>query len=194
MTPNLSYIINLACQAHAKQTRLYTGESYIVHLAEVAMLTERWIRQCLGDTLAPIRADSLIQTSVAIAWCHDLLEDTPWTEAEFRVAVREAGFPPFVADGVVALTDDPAVPGGPNRAARKRRTIERISGADILVQLVKLADGHSNAQSIRVHDPDFYKTFRKEKLELFNEGMVRLRSDAAFEPIVQLVVNDLLLG
>lgn len=191
MTPNLSYLINVACHAHKGQVRRYTGEPYIIHLSEVAMLTERWLRMVLGPPLPPTKLDPIVRNGVAIAWCHDLIEDTTWEEAEFREMVQAAGFDPIVADGVVALTDEPAVPGGPNRAERKRRTIARMSQADILVQLVKLADGHSNAHSIRAHDPDFYEVFREEKRALIEQGLSKLKSDTGFAPIVQLVLDDL---
>lgn len=156
-------VILLACQLHAKQRRRYTDDAYIVHPAEVASILHRH----------GFHGPSVVQ----VAWLHDTIEDTDAT-AE---SLLEAGVLPATVRLVVALTDPPAVKGGPNRAARKAAARERIAKFGVMAQLVKLADLISNARSLKAHDPDFFVTFSKEA-RLFVESLGTER--AFFEGLV----------
>ena len=80
------------------QKRKYTGEPYIVHPAEVAMITIR-----LKGT----------PEMVAAAWLHDVVEDT-----QVSIDVVKMLFGDHVADLVGWLTDV-SKPEDGNRAARK---------------------------------------------------------------------------
>lgn len=62
----------LARAAHANDTEKLTGDPYVLHLERVVALTT-------GDD------------AKAVAWLHDIIEDTPTTEADLRAAgVSEA--------------------------------------------------------------------------------------------------------
>ena len=91
--------LDFAARKHSNQRRKgEAGEPYVNHLAEVARL----VAEATGgeDTIA-----------VLAALLHDAIEDTPTTRDELA---REFG--PEVADAVVEVTDDKALP----KAERKR--------------------------------------------------------------------------
>jgi len=73
--------ISLATKAHEGQTR-WGGEPYIVHPQAVAKAVQR-----------------LNETTICVAWLHDVVEDTDVTIDEIR-----DGFGESVADGVYAIT------------------------------------------------------------------------------------------
>ena len=133
-----------AAAAHAAvgQKRKYTGEPYIVHPAQVALITAR-----LKGT----------PEMVAAAWLHDVVEDT---QVDFDLITYMFG------DKVSALVmwlTDVSTPEDGNRATRKAMDRAHIAKAPRDAQLVKLADLISNTESITKHDPDFAKIYLKEK-------------------------------
>ena len=87
-----------ATQAHAGQTRKYTGEPYINHPVEVMQIVNT------------VTDDPEV---LAAAILHDVVEDTPATITNIRI-----GFTPRVAELVSDLTDV-SKPEDGNRAVRK---------------------------------------------------------------------------
>ncbi len=134
---------DFAAQAHRTQMRRYTNEPYLVHLEEVANLC--FTHGCDAET-------------IAAAYLHDTIEDQPVTFEQIR-----AEFGRRVADMVQALTDEPTVKGGPNRAARKYMDRMRLSASSDDVQTIKCADMISNTSSIVEHDKDFARVYLREK-------------------------------
>lgn len=137
---SLSYdAMIFAFDAHKRQKRKYTGNSYTDHLAEVAGIT------------ASVLLD---EQAIAIAWLHDTIEDTDVTEGELlkKFGVR-------VTEGVMALSD---LEEG-NRIHRKELSRIRLSNAPAFIQTIKCADLISNTSSIVEHDPKFAKVYLEEK-------------------------------
>jgi len=157
--PRDSLILEAARYAtvmHGDQKRKYTGEPYVVHCFEVA------------DWVASVTDDA---TMIAAALLHDVVEDTPATEADVRQMFGDR-----IADLVAWLTDVSKTEHG-NRAARKEidRLHSAVSPAD--AQTIKLADLCSNTQSIVRHDPGFAVVYLKEKallLPMLDKGDTRL--------------------
>lgn len=133
-----------ASAAHAAvgQKRKYTGEPYIVHPQQVALITMR----LKGSP-----------EMVAAAFLHDVIEDTQVT---LDLITHEFGGE--VAELVMWLTDV-SKPEDGNRAARKAMDREHIARAPWEAQIIKLADLISNTLSITQHDPDFATVYLKEK-------------------------------
>jgi (p)ppGpp synthase/HD superfamily hydrolase len=88
-----------------------------------------------------------------------VVEDTTVTIEDIQESFGDK-----VAQGVWFLTDADTFVG--NRATRKALTRARLACAPTYIKLVKVADIEHNAVSIRKHDPDFYKIFKKEKEDL----------------------------
>ena len=147
--------VQFAEQAHRYQKRKYlTDVPYAVHCFAVA---EKVASCSLPLHLSPHRL-SLVQTALL----HDTLEDCP----EVSYDEIKAQFGEGVALMVKALTDAPAVPEGPNRAARKEMTRSRFAVCGDGPRVVKCADILDNLKSILVYDPDFGKLFLREVEDL----------------------------
>lgn len=138
----------VAADAHEGQVRKYTGEPYLNHCREVAIL----VAERGGDNYM-----------IAAAWLHDTIEDTDVTEADLRVY-----FPPAVVDIVVGLTDVYTSAAFPtwNRKRRKATECHRYSQESADVQRVKLCDLMDNTKSIIKHDPKFAILYLREKADL----------------------------
>jgi (p)ppGpp synthase/HD superfamily hydrolase len=133
-----------ATEAHCAigQTRKYTGEPYIKHPeAVVALLREHGIAE---------------PTTLAAAWLHDVVEDTPITIEEIMQL-----FGPTITSIVMDLTDPSDLKG--NRRTRKAAICERWKGASAAAQTVKCADMIDNTKSIVERDPNFAVTYMREK-------------------------------
>lgn len=134
---------DFAHHVHRTQKRKWTGDSYFVHLQEVAKL-------CEDRGLNP--------NVVAVAWLHDTIEDQPVTYDQIATE-----FGKEIADNVLALTNEPTIHGGPNRKARKIKDLERLAKASPDAQSVKCADLISNTSDIVKHNPKFARTYLPEK-------------------------------
>ena len=141
------HALTFAAEAHATQTRKYTGEPYIRHPIEVAKTVAS----------VPDHTDEMI----CAALLHDVVEDCGVTLEEIKQEFGEV-----VEDLVFWLTDPPTIKDGPNRAERKRMTRERYSIAPAQAQTIKCADIISNTESIVQHDPDFAVVYLSEGREL----------------------------
>lgn len=135
-----------AREVHAKQHRKYSGLPYATHLAEVAGIVA---------TAESLIHRGMLLSALAVAWLHDSIEDQGVSALDLITKFGQA-----VSIGVQYLTDDPQEFG--NRAARKARTIERLSIAPGWVQTVKVADIMSNTQDIAEHDPKFGRVYIRE--------------------------------
>jgi hypothetical protein len=127
------------------QLRKYTGQPYEEHLRRVA------------EIVAGVSDDG---ETIAAAWLHDIVEDTP-------VTIEDVGrtFGPGVRELVDALTDV-SRPHHGNRAARKALDREHLAHAPARAQTVKLADLIDNCQDICRHSPGFGRVFLKEMAEV----------------------------
>ena len=145
---------HFATQAHRRidQRRKYTSQPVEVHLKAVAGI------------VAEVTDDP---ETIAAAWLHDTVEDTPATlgdvEREFGRPVRE----------LVAEVTDASRPADGNRTARKAIDLEHLSKASPRGQTVKLADLIDNCGDICRHDPRFGRVFLSEMgalLRVLGEG------------------------
>jgi len=153
--------IFFATQAHAGQTRKYTGEPYVNHPVEVMQL------------VSTVTDDPEI---LAAAVLHDVVEDTPATIMNIRI-----GFNSRVAELVDDLTDV-SKPEDGNRALRKELDRQHTAKASPDAKTIKLADLISNSRSIMKDDPNFAKVYMKEKaalLEVLTEGNTILFEQAS---------------
>tara|TARA_R100001510_G_C7576490_1_gene151020 strand:+ start:263 stop:796 length:534 start_codon:yes stop_codon:yes gene_type:complete len=153
--------IFFATQAHAGQTRKYTGEPYVNHPVEVMRL------------VSEVNDDPEV---LAAAVLHDVVEDTPATITNIRI-----GFNARVAALVDDLTDV-SKPEDGNRATRKELDRQHTAKASPDAKTIKLADLISNSMSIVKDDPNFAKVYMKEKralLEVLTEGDATLYKRAS---------------
>ena len=136
-----------ASRAHAAvgQKRKYTGQDYIVHPIAVAEI---------------VRSVPHTSDMVAAALMHDVVEDTG---VPLDKIVLEFGSE--IAELVYWLTDI-SVPTDGSREMRKAIDRTHTASAPAAAQTIKLADLIDNTKTISVHDPDFWKVYRREKLLL----------------------------
>ena len=151
-----------ATQAHRRidQRRKYTNQPYDAHLKAVA------------DIVASVSDDA---ETIASAWLHDTLEDTPATYEDI-----ESEFGTTVAIMVDELTDV-SRPSDGNRAVRKAIDREHLAHAGRKAKTVKLADLIDNCRDIVKHDEAFGRIFVTEAsalLEVLEGGEPRLLSRA----------------
>lgn len=133
-----------AREAHAAQTRKYTGNPYVDHLAEVAGI----VSTVLHHFMVPPGI------MLATAWLHDCVEDQG-----VSLQTIEDKFGTLVAVGVSGLSD---METG-NRAERKAASRERLAACTSWIQTIKCADLISNTSSIVKHDPAFAVVYLEEK-------------------------------
>lgn len=145
----LSIIVNYASRKHQLQKRKYlTDVPYIHHPMEVAALTIG----AQGDPES--HSSSWLQ---AMAWLHDVIEDTGVFFNQTPVDVYNEialFFGEELAMAVLWLTD--TEPG--NRRERKALARVRLARSDWYVQTVKLSDCIHNTSNICLLDPKFAKS------------------------------------
>lgn len=132
----------LAVEMHGRHTppRKVTGAAYISHPAEVVAMLESW-------GYGANRFDEAL--SLAVAWGHDLLEDTP--VAPERIAAAAAPMGREVLEAIDLLTFRPA-PGlsGKAKADAKNAYLRRVAEtATPAVLVVKIADRLCNSLNFR---------------------------------------------
>jgi (p)ppGpp synthase/HD superfamily hydrolase len=144
------------------QKRKYTGEPYIVHPMAVAEI---------------VRSVPHRREMIAAAYLHDVVEDTPVTLEQIRLAFGDS-----VAELVDWLTDV-SRPGDGNRRTRRALDLEHTARAIPEAKTVKLADLIDNSETISSHDPTgFWPVYRRETLallEVLREGDATLWKRAA---------------
>ena len=149
---DLEFVIRFALEAHAGQTRKYTGMPYITHPLAVMEIVSS----------VPHSTEML-----AAAVLHDTVEDTDVTIKQIS-----SHFGKTVAEMVKQLTDI-SKPEDGNRATRKEIDRMHLKDAWPDVKTIKLADLIHNSESIFEHDKEFAKIYMKEKellLEVLTEG------------------------
>jgi hypothetical protein len=147
-----------AIQAHTTivHLRKYTSAPYATHLENVVAL------------VATVSDDP---ESLAAAWLHDVVEDTPVTiedvEREFGRAVA----------GLVESLTDVSRPADGNRVERKHIDLVHLAHASPAAKTIKLADLIDNCRDICRNDERFALVYLKEMealLEVLQEGDARL--------------------
>ena len=134
------------------QRRKYNNEPYIVH------------PQAVAATVAAVTDDP---STIAAAWLHDVVEDTPITLDQISEE--------FGAE-IASLVDDLTNPSKREDGNRKRRkAIDRkhTAEADPRAKTVKLADLIDNLSDIVKSDPSFARVYLQEKelqLQVLSEG------------------------
>jgi (p)ppGpp synthase/HD superfamily hydrolase len=149
------------------QRRKYSKAPYMVHPIQVAKMVARSIH---GDAI-----------TVAVAICHDVVEDTHKTLSDVGAAFAEFGseVAQKVVAGVYQVTDV-SKPEDGNRKFRKNMDKEHSWLAEPEQQTVKLADMKSNMPSIVAQDPGFAVKWVQEKKEQwvgFTKGDPKLYED-----------------
>lgn len=138
----------LADRLHAGHKRKYTGEPYVNHLREVALL---------------VSAAGLPPVAVAAALLHDSIEDVDATRDSLTEALGPGGRE--VADLVWEVTDlderDKSFKRF-NRATRKEMMRDSLAKATYNAKSIKLADTISNSRDVADHDPKFAVQYLKE--------------------------------
>lgn len=145
-----AYMFASAAHGAIGQLRKYTNEPYISHCVEVASIFKTY--RCWATP-----------EEVAVAYLHDVLEDTFVKDSEILLFFGEE-----ILEGVKLLTNT-SKSTGLNRAQRHRIDIDRLSKAPPYVQTIKYADMYHNCLSIKQYDPRFAKQYFKEKRELIHE-------------------------
>lgn len=146
----------VATHRRIDHVRKFSGQPYDVHLKAVAEL------------VAEVSDDP---ETLAAAWLHDAVEDTPATLADIE---RELG---AGVAGLVEELTDVSKPGDGNRARRKELDRLHLAGASPRAKTVKLADLIDNAVDITHHDPRFAVRFLAEAealIAVLGEGEPRL--------------------
>lgn len=136
-----------AVHAHRRidHRRKYSGQPYDAHLKEVAGI------------VATVSDDP---ETIAAAWLHDVVEDTPATFADLEIEFGDA-----VAQLVRELTDV-SKPGDGNRSKRKAIDREHLATASSRGKTIKLADIIDNCRDICRNDPKFAKVYLAEAQQL----------------------------
>jgi (p)ppGpp synthase/HD superfamily hydrolase len=138
-----------AARAHGRQTVPGTELPYLLHVTSVAM-----------EVIAALRVEPDHDQELAMqcALLHDVVEDTPVTLDAVRTA-----FGPAVADGVSALSKDPALP----KARQLADSLDRIRRQPHEVWMVKLADRITNLQTPPAHwSAEKIATYREEAIQI----------------------------
>tara|TARA_R100001086_G_scaffold184563_1_gene103108 strand:- start:119 stop:622 length:504 start_codon:yes stop_codon:yes gene_type:complete len=148
--------IEFALERHAGQFRKYTGRPYFSHCQNVAELV---YQKATKDDIP----ESGINTLVAAAYLHDILEDT---ETDYEELVELFG--EEIAFYVYSLSDHYTPERYPdmNRKERKRHEAARLADAAkglIGLRLIKWCDLTDNTRSIVEHDPKFSIVYLREK-------------------------------
>lgn len=139
-----------AAHESIQQKRKYTNDAYHVHPERVAKL------------VAMVTDDEAV---ISAAWLHDVLEDVAPFNSQFNVDAIKKTFGQRVLSLVLEVTDVSRPEDG-NRAARKAIDRVHLSQASASGQTIKLADLIDNLLDIQKNDPDFFKVFRREALQL----------------------------
>lgn len=138
---------SFAESAHANQKRKYTDEKYFSHCVAVSDMIEDYLDMHTLDVSTTV--------AMSVALLHDVVEDTSYNHEDIRERFGDE-----VAMGVWFLTDSELFVG--NRTHRKKLDRDRLANAPEWVRLIKKFDIEHNAESIKKHDPKFWRIFQKE--------------------------------
>ena len=174
MTPpvKIQKVIEFVTHWHREQKRKFTGEPYVNHLIAVYKI----VRENTND-----------KTIQAAALCHDLYEDTPCSETEFRAFLEESGFTKDETKRINSLvhnlTDVYIKSNYPHLNRAKRKTLEarRLANIQPDAQTVKYADMIDNSKDLTKEASSFgekYLTEMKLILNGMNKGDAKLFKQA----------------
>jgi (p)ppGpp synthase/HD superfamily hydrolase len=145
MSDEIRFAIKYARNAHDGQKRKYTGQEYITHPAAVGSILDSM---------------GLPEHIVVAGILHDVVEDT-----DKKIEEIESLFGPKVSFIVKQVTNVSTKEDG-NRVVRKELDKNHLAMSTYEGATVKLADLIHNTMSIVKHDPEFAKTYLKEKRDL----------------------------
>lgn len=153
---------NFAAAAHAGQTR-YSGEPYMVHLAEVAYK--------LADM-------GLGPRTVAAGLLHDTIEDTAATADEIKEKFGDEVL--YLVEGVTKLSSVRYY--GKDRHNESLRKLFVATSQDIRVLIIKLNDRLHNMETLGHVPPEKQLRIARETLEIYvpvahRLGMGKLRKE-----------------
>lgn len=148
----LNQIADFGDRAHGEQRRKYSPDRYMVHPIRV-------MKNCQNYT------DDI--SILAAALLHDVLEDTPVSEQEIRVFLKDLLTEDQTERAIkliVDLTDVYTKEAYPNfnRRTRKEKENDRMATIHPDAQTIKYADIIDNTDEIVIHDPSFAKVFLHE--------------------------------
>lgn len=158
--------ISFAHRAHDGQKRKYTHEPYVLHPIMVMKL---------------MQALDYDEDTLCAALLHDVVEDTGFT-----LHAIERGFGPKVAE-LVHFCTEVSKPEDGNRAVRKAMDADHYAKGPKEAQTIKVADLVDNAASIKKHDPNFWKVFKKEKEHLLS---VLTKADARLVEVAYVLLDE----
>lgn len=182
--------VRLATSLHHGQYRKRAGTTgiripYIVHPLEVMKLLWEW---GIGDN-----------TILCAAACHDVLEDTPFTEEELAETLS-----PRIAKIVEELTFIP--PKDRDKASAKAAYMDSFVGKSIESLVIKLADRFCNVEDLTLTDPPYsviyfhkadslFKTWDSRKEEIVERFgvIVQERIESSYKRIYLLLGQDIVL-
>ena len=164
-----------ATRAHEGQTRKWTGEPYIVHPLAVAQYVAEFYET---------DGDDVNGDYICAALLHDVLEDTDTT-----LAAIERQFGTGVSMLVSEVTK-PATLG--NRAERKAAELDKLANISQPAIIIKLGDMLSNCPSIAVNDPEFWPTYKVEKLAILDAWLRRVNLGSFVEREIRSAARQIL--
>lgn len=152
MIGSIQLALIFATEAHAGQRRKYTSEPYIVHPISVYNIV-----------YSAIGRDAYEYSDDLLCGCllHDVIEDS---NISLNAITRSFGI--NVGEIVSYCTKLPSA--GLPRKERARFNNEFYAKGNYESQSIKVADMIDNLPSIKQYDPEFYKIYRQEKLDLLS--------------------------
>lgn len=163
-------------EAQQFATKAHTGQKYgdehpyVKHLQDVVKVLEDRV--------------SFDRDLIAIAWLHDVLEDTPTSVDD----LRDAGFNETIIAAVRLCTDEP----GHNRRERKAATNMKIQATPLnFGHLVKAADRLANIQNCIATKSNLLSMYRKEG-EAFLAAFQKPLTDGHGMPYLKQEVTGIL--
>jgi GTP diphosphokinase / guanosine-3',5'-bis(diphosphate) 3'-diphosphatase len=153
---------DLASEAHKEHTR-YSGEPYIVHLAEVGL---KLAKMGMGPR------------TIAAGLLHDIIEDTPVTAADISTQFGDEIL--FLVEGVTKLSSVRYY--GSDRHNESLRKLFVATSQDIRVLIIKLTDRLHNMETLHHVPAEKQLRIARETLEIYvpvahRLGMGRIRKE-----------------
>lgn len=157
----------IAFKAHS--TQKYGNQPYSVHLESVAALA---LTACIGTDCrnsAHFEPGSYGEIAVALAYLHDIVEDTSITLSDIKTE-----FGDFIADCVALLTDEQGI----NRKERKAKTYAKMSNIAKnskyeIVLIVKACDRLANLRSCQTEKNTGLMNMYQKEQHAFKQAAFR---------------------
>jgi (p)ppGpp synthase/HD superfamily hydrolase len=169
---------NAACLLHLEQKRKYNGDPYIYHPMRVAGMV------CL--------VPGVLETTVAAAWLHDVLEDCQFQERPMSVAdLKYMGFPCKVNTLVAELTNPSKQHPELERADRKTLDRKHLMSVSQEAKLIKAYDRLDNLRELSLQGApvDFKRLYAEESLQLADA--LQYRCNGPQNPAMELAIQHI---